>query len=77
MCVYIQRRRQRRVFSDSRPQSCCGLTFSTLWEAVTWHAIYGHSGKGTDVLDVSKVGGSVTAHSDVGTWKLIDSKPPI
>lgn len=63
MCQdYINRSKQRHVYytvfhrlSGARSESC-GLTFTTLLGAVTWHAIYGHSDKGTDVLDVSKVG---------------------
>lgn len=41
---------------------------------MSWHAIYGHCDKRTDVSDVRKVG-KVLLRSTLGVWRVVSSKP--
>lgn len=81
-CSDRYRRKQRRVYYIAPPlwaclESRCGLSFTTLRGAVTWHAIYVHSDKGDRRFGHEDGGGSVRTRSSVGTRRLVNFKSKV
>lgn len=80
-CSGHYRRKQSRVYyiaplPRAYLESCYGLSFTTLRGAVTWHAIYVHSDKGTDVLDMRRVGEVLQRAAELvyGNWRISNPK---